>query len=75
MTNKVRPATDQHGWADPGNSVQYVRPRHCPRSPGQGHAHSVNLDPTGQFIVIIDLGVVLLRVFVADSVMGELTKL
>lgn len=48
-------------------------PGPIPSRQDKPHPHSVNLDPTGQFIVAPDLGADLLRVFVANSVTGDLT--
>lgn len=48
-------------------------PGAVPDRQDKSHPHSVNLDPTGQFILVPDLGADLLRVFVADSVTGDLT--
>lgn len=48
-------------------------PGTVPSRQDKPHPHSVNLDPTGQFIVVPDLGADLLRVFLADTTTGDLT--
>lgn len=48
-------------------------PGAIPSRQDKPHPHSVNLDPTGHFLVAPDLGADLLRIFLADPTTGILT--